>query len=130
MQQQVLSGTRAFPLIDPGAHEQGSGIPATAANAVKPFYHLPQPHQTDRSWSARSWAATRQGWVFLSSTEDARAAIQRLQGVWLDSLLRRKRGLAVVMGFRSVSQLRSIYGRDGAITLTSSPTTKVILRCD
>ncbi len=103
--------------------------------------------------------------MFLSSTEDARAAIQKLQGVWLDSLVRwlmsaeigshqvwimadelsafdyqpqieklvtrgRKRGLAVVMGFQNVSQLRSIYGRDGAITLTSSPTTKVILRCD
>jgi type IV secretory pathway TraG/TraD family ATPase VirD4 len=42
----------------------------------------------------------------------------------------RKRGLAVIMGFQNVSQLRSIYGRDGAVTLTSSPTTKVILRCD
>src|SRR5260370_33071212 len=42
----------------------------------------------------------------------------------------RQRGLAVVMGFQTVSQLRSIYGRDGAVTLTSSPTTKVILRCD
>ena len=42
----------------------------------------------------------------------------------------RKRGLAVVMGFQNVSQLRSIYGRDGAITLTSAPTTKIILRCD
>jgi type IV secretory pathway TraG/TraD family ATPase VirD4 len=163
--QQALGGTRAYPLIDPGAHEQGSGILATAANAVKPFYHLPQRHQASRVWSARSWAERRQGWVFLSSTEDARAAIQRLQGVWLDSLVRwlmsaeigsdqvwimadelpameyqpqieklitrgRKRGLAVVMGFQNVSQLRSIYGRDGAITLTSSPTTKVILRCD
>jgi len=163
--QQALAGTRAYPLIDPGAHEQGSGILATAANAVKPFYHLPQLDQASRIWSARSWAETRRGWVFLSSTEDARAAIQRLQGVWLDSLVRwlmsaeigsdqvwimadelpameyqpqieklitrgRKRGLAVVMGFQNVSQLRSIYGRDGAITLTSSPTTKVILRCD
>ena len=36
----------------------------------------------------------------------------------------RKRGLAVVMGFQNVSQLRSIYGADGAITLTSSPTIK------
>jgi type IV secretory pathway TraG/TraD family ATPase VirD4 len=42
----------------------------------------------------------------------------------------RKRGLACVMGFQNVSQLRSIYGQDTAITLTSSPTTKVILRCD
>ena len=162
--QHALSGTRAFPLIDPGAHEQGSGILATAANAVKPFYHLPQRHQTDRSWSARGWAATRQGWVFLSSSEDARAAIQRLQGVWLDSLLRwlmsaeigsdqvwimadelpameyqpqieklitrgRKRGLAVVMGFQNVSQLRSIYGRDGAITLTGNLPNNKATRC-
>ena len=42
----------------------------------------------------------------------------------------RKRGIAVVLGFQNVSQLRSIYGRDGAVTLTSSPTTKVILRVD
>jgi energy-coupling factor transporter ATP-binding protein EcfA2 len=163
--QKALTGTRAYPLIDPGAHEQGSGILATAANAVKCFYHLPQETAANSRWSAREWAQTRRGWVFLSSTEDARAAIQTLQGVWLDSLVRwlmsaeigsdqvwimadelpalgyqpqieklvtrgRKRGLAVVMGFQNVSQLRSIYGRDGAVTLTSSPTTKVILRCD
>jgi type IV secretory pathway TraG/TraD family ATPase VirD4 len=163
--QQALKGTQAYPLIDPGAHEQGSGILATAANAVKPFHHLPKREQASRVWSARQWAQSREGWVFLPSTEDARAAIQRLQGVWLDSLVRwlmscdigsdqvwvmadelpameyqpqieqlvvrgRKRGLAVVMGFQNVSQLRSIYGRDGAVTLTSSPTTKVILRCD
>jgi type IV secretory pathway TraG/TraD family ATPase VirD4 len=163
--QERLTGTRAYPLIDPGAHEQGSGILATAANAVKPFYYLPARAETSRTWSAREWAETRRGWVFLSSREDARAAIQRLQGVWLDSLVRwlmsaaigssqvwimadelpameyqpqieklitrgRKRGLAAVLGFQNVSQLRSIYGADGAITLTSSPTTKVILRCD
>jgi hypothetical protein len=160
-----LKGTRAYPLVDPGAHEQGSGILATAANAVKPFYHLPQREETTRVWSAREWADNREGWIFLSSREDARSAIQRLQGVWLDTLVRwlmsaeigsdqvwimadelpameyqpqieklitrgRKRGLAVVMGFQNVSQLRSIYGTEGAITLTSSPTTKVVLRCD
>jgi len=162
---QALAGTRAYPLVDPQAHEQGAGILATAANAVKPFHHLPAAGQTARPWSAREWAQTRKGWVFLCSTEDARAAIQKLQGVWLDSLVRwlmsadigsdqvwiiadelasleyqpqieklvtrgRKRGMATVLGFQNVSQLRSIYGRDGAITLTSSPTTKVILRCD
>src|SRR6266852_2365488 len=36
----------------------------------------------------------------------------------------------MVMGFQNVSQLRSIYGRDRTTTLTSAPTTKVILRCD
>jgi hypothetical protein len=161
----ALKDTRAYQLLDPGAHEQGAGILGVVTDAVKGFYHLPLPSQTERSWSAREWAQSREGWVFLPSTEDTQAAIQSLQGVWLDCLVRwlmsaeigsgqvwimadelpalgyqpqieklvtrgRKRGLAVVMGFQNVSQLRSIYGRDGAVTLTSSPTTKVILRCD
>jgi energy-coupling factor transporter ATP-binding protein EcfA2 len=160
-----LEGTDAYALIDPEAHDQGSGIVAVAANATKSFHHLPKLSDANREWSAREWATTRKGWVFLSSSEDARAAIQTLQGVWLDTLVRwlmsneigsnqvwimadempalgyqpqikmfitrgRKRGLAVVMGFQNISQLRAIYGDDDAITLTSSPTTKVILRCD
>ena len=40
----------------------------------------------------------------------------------------RKRGLCVVIGFQNISQLRLIYGREGATTLTSCPTTQVILR--
>jgi type IV secretory pathway TraG/TraD family ATPase VirD4 len=42
----------------------------------------------------------------------------------------RKRGLAVVLGLQNVSQLRAIYGAEGAVTLTSSPTTKLLLRVD
>ncbi|MBV8053926.1 MAG: type IV secretion system DNA-binding domain-containing protein [Deltaproteobacteria bacterium] len=42
----------------------------------------------------------------------------------------RKRGLAVVIGLQNVSQLQAIYGREGCITLTSSPSTKIILRVD
>jgi len=160
-----LAGTRAYPLVDEHAAEQGTGIISVAANATKAFYHLPRREQTNRVWSARQWAASREGWVFLPSTEDARAAIQSLQGVWLDSLVRwlmsaeigseqvwlfadelpamgyqnqieqlltrgRKRGLSVVIGFQNVSQLRAIYGRDRAVTLTSSPTTKCLLRAD
>jgi len=160
-----LSSTRAYPLVDEHAAEQGTGIISVAANATKAFYHLPRREQTNRMWSARQWAASREGWVFLPSTEDARAAIQSLQGVWLDSLVRwlmaseigseqvwifadelpamgyqnqieqlltrgRKRGLSVVIGFQNVSQLRSIYGRDRTVTMSSAPTSKIILRCD
>ncbi|HTT75990.1 MAG TPA: type IV secretion system DNA-binding domain-containing protein [Candidatus Binataceae bacterium] len=164
---QTLVGTPAEPLIDPGAHEQGAGIIATATGAVRPFQYLPRHEDTDASWSAQAWAGQPRGWLFLTSMEDSRAALIRLQALWLDSLVRwllgadlehagrqvwividelavlgyqpqleqlvtrgRKRGLCVVMGFQNVSQLRSIYGRDRTTTLTSAPTTKVILRCD
>ncbi|MBV8362765.1 MAG: type IV secretion system DNA-binding domain-containing protein [Deltaproteobacteria bacterium] len=42
----------------------------------------------------------------------------------------RKRGLAVVLGLQSVAQLQAIYGREGSVTLTSSPSTKLIMRVD
>ncbi|MGO9265771.1 MAG: type IV secretion system DNA-binding domain-containing protein [Candidatus Binataceae bacterium] len=160
-----LVGTRAYAIIDPQAHDQGAGIVATVANALKACYHLPPLEQTTRSWSARAWAAQPRGWVFLPCKEDLRDAIEPLQGLWLDTLVRwlmsapigsaqvwiiadelpalgyqpqieklvtrgRKRGLAVVIGFQNVAQTRAIYGRDGAITLTSSPTTKLIMRSD
>ncbi len=160
-----LTGTRAYAIVDPQAHDQGAGIVATVANALKACYHLPPLEQTTRSWSAREWAERRQGWVFLPCKEDIREAIEPLQGLWLDCLVRwlmsaqigseqvwivadelpalgyqpqieklvtrgRKRGLAVVIGFQNVAQTRAIYGRDGAITLTSSPTTKLIMRSD
>jgi hypothetical protein len=34
---QALSGTPAYSLIDPGAHEQCAGMIATVANATRPF---------------------------------------------------------------------------------------------
>ena len=160
-----LAGTRAYPLVDEHAAEQGTGIISVAANATKGLYHLPDRAQTNRVWSAREWAASREGWLFLPSTQDARPAIQSLQGVWLDALVRwlmaseigseqvwifadelpamgyqnqieelltrgRKRGLSVVIGFQNVSQLRAIYGRDRTVTMSSAPTSKVVLRCD
>lgn len=42
----------------------------------------------------------------------------------------RKRRITLVINVQALSQLREIYGHDGAITLISSPSTKVILRVD
>ena len=51
---EALRGTPAEALIDPGAHEQGAGIVATAFNATNSFRHLPQP--AEQAWSALEWA--------------------------------------------------------------------------
>ena len=161
-----LEGTSAAAIIDPGAHDSGGGqgIISVANTAIEGFAHLPRRDQAERTWSAREWARNRKGWLFLPGTEDARAAIESLQGVWLDSLVRwlmtrdigaddpiflfcdelaamgyqpnvasvlargRKRAIACTIGFQSVSQLRSIYGHDGATSLTSCPTTQIFLR--
>jgi type IV secretory pathway TraG/TraD family ATPase VirD4 len=84
----ALVGTPAEALIDPDAHDQGAGIVAMATNATNPFCYLP-PESWDRArWSAVEWARNRRGWLFLTSTEDSRAAALPLQNVWLDCLVR------------------------------------------
>jgi hypothetical protein len=160
----ALAGTPAEALIDPGAHEQGAGIVATAANATKAFHYLSE--KAPRSWSAMEWSAKRQGWLFLTSSEESKDAALQLQSVWLDCIIHRlmsgdlgprrreqvwvvadelavlrrqakledlvvrgrKRGLAVVLGFQAITQLRTIYGVNQTATLVASPSTKLILR--
>src|ERR1700680_1973493 len=57
---EALRGTPAEALIDPGAHEQGPGIVATAFTATSSFRHLSD--RAEWSWSALEWADTRHGW--------------------------------------------------------------------
>jgi hypothetical protein len=158
-----LVGTPAEPLIDPGAHDQGAGIVATAANAINPLRYLPAASAF--RWSARAWAPGARGWIFLTSRDDLAVAIMPLLSVWLDCIVRRllaqsaprdrvwivvdelaalkrqaqlenllvrgrKRQLAAVIGFQTVSQLRAIYGREQASVLCSMPSTKLLLRVD
>jgi type IV secretory pathway TraG/TraD family ATPase VirD4 len=60
---------------------------ATVANAVNPFRLLPTDAATE--WSAREWAETRTGWVFLTCEEATRAAVLPLLRLWLDSMAHR-----------------------------------------
>ena len=84
---QQLTGTAAEPLIDPGAHDQGAGIVATAANAINPLRY--RSDRTKPPWSAREWSQHARGWLFLTSRDDLAAAITPLLSVWLDCIVRR-----------------------------------------
>jgi energy-coupling factor transporter ATP-binding protein EcfA2 len=86
--QQRLAGTAAYVLIDPSASEQGVGILSVAQNAIKAWRYLPRRDHARRSFSARAWGRNPEGWIFLSCQENARAAIQRQQGCWLDAIVR------------------------------------------
>ena len=65
----ALSGTPAYSLIDPGAHEQGAGIIATVANATRPLVYLP-PSDGRLSWSALQWSEHLEGWLFVTMRDD------------------------------------------------------------
>ncbi len=85
---QTLSGTPAYSLIDPGAHEQGAGIIATVANATRPFLYLPPPDGRP-SWSALEWAGHLEGWLFLTLRDESSTAALPLANLWLDLIVGR-----------------------------------------
>jgi len=161
---QAISGTPAYSLIDPGAHEQGAGIIATVANATRPFLYLP-PSDGRPPWSALQWAEHPEGWLFVTMRDESNSAALPLANLWLDLIVGRllnsagdrrrawivvdelpvlgrqakletlvtrgrKRGLAAVLGFQSIAQLRRIYGHEQAAVLASMPSTKLLLRVD
>jgi Type IV secretion-system coupling protein DNA-binding domain len=161
---QALSGTPAYSLIDPGAHEQGAGIVATVANATRPFLYLP-PSDGRPQWSALQWAERPEEWLFMTMRDESSSAALPLANLWLDLIVGRllnsashrrrvwivvdelpalgrqakretlvtrgrKRGLAAVLGYQSIAQLRRIYGHEQAAVLASMPSTKLLLRVD
>ena len=85
---QALSGTPAYSLIDPGAHEQGAGIIATVANATRPFLYLP-PSDGRPSWNALQWTGHPQGWLFVTMRDESNSAALPLANLWLDLIVGR-----------------------------------------
>src|SRR5260370_8961645 len=66
----------------------------------------------------------QQGWIVADGL-----AVLRRQAKLEDLVVRgRKRGLAVVLGFQAITQLRTIYGPNQTATMVASPATKLILR--
>lgn len=68
----------------------------------------------------------RRHWLLL----DEVASLGRVQGL-SDALTKgRKYGLCAMVGLQSVSQLRDVYGRDGAQTLLSCLSSQLLLRAN
>lgn len=42
-----------------------------------------------REWSANAWSKKREGWIFLTSTENTQDALRPLHSLWIDSLILR-----------------------------------------
>jgi hypothetical protein len=84
---QLLAGTPAASLIDPSAAPQRQAIVSTLQLAVEGFRFLPPPGE--QIWSARTWAAQRTGWIFLTFQEQQSDALLPLLSLWLDLLIGR-----------------------------------------
>jgi type IV secretory pathway TraG/TraD family ATPase VirD4 len=57
--------------------------------ALNAFRLLPEEEECTKRWTAREWANTRKGWIFITSTETTRTVQLPLISMWLDTILLR-----------------------------------------
>lgn len=84
-----VAGTEMAQMLAKAAAPQRLGVLASLAMVANSFRLLSAVTRTEdvRCWSAREWAETRQGWVFLTSTSTTRTAQRPLQSLWIDSMI-------------------------------------------
>ncbi|MBI3264942.1 MAG: type IV secretion system DNA-binding domain-containing protein, partial [Acidobacteria bacterium] len=84
-----VQGTPYASIIDRQAPAQRSGVLAALNMVADTLKLLPRESETNRRWSAVSWARDRRGWLFLTSTPETRTRLVPLTSLWLDMLVLR-----------------------------------------
>jgi type IV secretory pathway TraG/TraD family ATPase VirD4 len=84
-----VHGTPYASIIDRQAPAQRSGVLAALNMVADTLKLLPRESDTNRRWSAASWARGRRGWLFLTSTPETRTRLVPLTSLWLDMLVLR-----------------------------------------
>ena len=84
-----VQGTEMAFYIDRKAGPQRAGVLSSLGLVAKGFRLLPEKDENRPLWTARIWAKTRQGWIFITSQTAVRDALRPLQSLWIDLLVMR-----------------------------------------
>ena len=85
-----VDGTELAQMIAKGAPQQRSGVLGSLGLIADSLRLLPTKQQAQgREWSANAWSKKREGWIFLTSTENTQDALRPLHSLWIDSLILR-----------------------------------------
>lgn len=85
-----VEGTELAAMIAKSAHQQRAGVLGSLGLIADSLRLLPTKAQAEgREWSANEWSKKREGWIFLTSTENTQEALRPLHSLWLDSLVLR-----------------------------------------
>lgn len=87
-----IAGTPLESVITHNAQGQRMGVLGTFNKISAAMNLLPAEAAGLRRWSANAWANDRQGWIFVTSTPEAREALRPLHSLWLDTLILRLLG--------------------------------------
>jgi len=86
-----VEGTELAAMIAKDAPDQRNGVLGSLGLIADALRLLPSEDSVQQnSWSATQWAETREGWIFLSSTNEAEQdALRPLHSLWIDLLILR-----------------------------------------
>jgi hypothetical protein len=86
-----VEGTELAAMISKEAPDQRNGVLASLGLIADGLRLLKTQEQAGgREWSATGWAEKREGWIFLTSTEEAeQEALRPLHSLWIDLLILR-----------------------------------------
>jgi type IV secretory pathway TraG/TraD family ATPase VirD4 len=86
-----VEGTELAAMISKEAPDQRNGVLASLGLIADGLRLLKTKEQAEgREWSATEWAEKREGWIFLTSTEEAeQEALRPLHSLWIDLLILR-----------------------------------------
>jgi hypothetical protein len=84
-----VQGTEMAFYIDRKAGPQRAGVLSSLGLVAKGFRLLPEKDESRPLWTARTWAKTRRGWIFITSQTAVRDALRPLQSLWIDLLVMR-----------------------------------------
>lgn len=86
-----VEGTELAAMIAKEAPDQRNGVLGSLGLIADSFRLLPTLQQArGREWSATEWAEKREGWIFLTSTEEAeQEALRPMHSLWIDLLILR-----------------------------------------
>lgn len=84
-----VRGTEHQHTLTANAPPQRAGILGTLNEAGRSLRMMPASPEGRRQFTVREWCKKREGWLFITNTQDTRDAIRPIQSMWLDLLLLR-----------------------------------------
>jgi len=82
-------GTELESLLAQSAPGQRAGVLGTLNQTANAFRLLPESPEGRKTWSVTEWSRRREGWIFVTNTQDTREALRPLQSLWLDLIILR-----------------------------------------
>ncbi len=128
-----VAGTEMAQMISKGAQSQRAGVLSSLAEIADAFRLLRPRADCQRTWTARSWAKDRKGWIFLTATPTIYELQRPLITLWIDSLILRLMSTPsdrqVWLIIDELASLRELGQLETALTRARKHRLNLILGC-